>query len=182
MSAQSTESPALSDALLANREALYSSVLRIVGCHHWAEDIVQDAYIKIAETNPAEDIRQPVSYLFRMVRNLAIDKSRRLALEGRYSADEEDAAQVYSPVPGPEQVTLDFNVMQRVTAALNELPDRTRTAFEMYRSGDYTQQKIAKTLGVSPTLVNFLIRDALTHCRSRLRQESELVATRVKRQ
>jgi RNA polymerase sigma-70 factor (ECF subfamily) len=41
-------------------------------------------------------------------------------------------------------------------------------AFEMYRIRGMTQKDIAVTLGVSPTLVNFMIRDAMTHCREAL--------------
>lgn len=44
-------------------------------------------------------------------------------------------------------------------------PKRTRYAFEMYRLHGVPQKDIAKELGVSPTLVNFMIRDALVHCR-----------------
>ena len=40
-----------------------------------------------------------------------------------------------------------------------------RHAFEMYRLHGVPQKDIAKELGVSPTLVNFMIRDALVHCR-----------------
>ncbi|HCL3696784.1 TPA: pyoverdine signaling pathway sigma factor PvdS, partial [Pseudomonas aeruginosa] len=36
---------------------------------------------------------------------------------------------------------------------------------EMYRLHGVPQKDIAKELGVSPTLVNFMIRDALVHCR-----------------
>ncbi len=35
----------------------------------------------------------------------------------------------------------------------------------MYRLHGVPQKDIAKELGVSPTLVNFMIRDALVHCR-----------------
>jgi RNA polymerase sigma-70 factor (ECF subfamily) len=35
----------------------------------------------------------------------------------------------------------------------------------MYRLHGVPQKDIAKELGVSPTLVNFMIRDALLHCR-----------------
>jgi len=159
-------------AFLAYRGALFNTVVPIVGCRHWAEDVVQDAYLKISEAQLAGEIRQPVSYLFRMVRNLAIDRSRRLALEGRYSADEDAATQVISSEPSPEQIAVDRDTLQHLADALEELPERTRIAFEMYRFGDCTQQQIAKALGISPTLVHFLIRDALNHCREKLAQNA----------
>jgi RNA polymerase sigma factor (sigma-70 family) len=155
-------------AFLAYRSALFNTVVPIVGCRHWAEDVVQDVYLKITESGVSGEIHQPVSYLFRMVRNLAIDRSRRLALEGRYNAGDEAANHVLSTEPSPEQITVDRDTLKHLANALEELPERTRMAFEMYRFGDCTQQQIAKQLGVSPTLVHFLIRDALNHCRARL--------------
>ena len=58
-----------------------------------------------------------------------------------------------------------FSTLENIADALTELPSRTRYAFEMYRLHGVPQKDIAKELGVSPTLVNFMIRDALVHCR-----------------
>ena len=43
-----------------------------------------------------------------------------------------------------------------------------RRAFELYRLGGLTQREVADELGISTTLVNFMIRDALTCCRDAL--------------
>ena len=65
----------------------------------------------------------------------------------------------------PETSHINFSTLERIAVALTELPNRTRYAFEMYRLHGVQQKDIAKQLGVSPTLVNFMIRDALVHCR-----------------
>ena len=66
-----------------------------------------------------------------------------------------------------------------IADALTELPQRTRYAFEMYRLHGVPQKDIAKELGVSPTLVNFMIRDALVHCRKVSGNHSDTFARRV---
>jgi hypothetical protein len=53
-------------------------------------------------------------------------------------------------------------------AALQELPERTRQAFELHRIDGVPQREIASQMQVSPTLVNFMVRDAHNHCRSKL--------------
>lgn len=58
--------------------------------------------------------------------------------------------------------------MARISQALDSLPARTRRAFELYRLAGLSQREIASELGVSVTLVNFLIRDALASCRQHL--------------
>ena len=65
----------------------------------------------------------------------------------------------------PETSHINFSTLENIADALTELPSRTRYAFEMYRLHGVQQKDIAKELGVSPTLVNFMIRDALIHCR-----------------
>ncbi len=55
--------------------------------------------------------------------------------------------------------------------ALDELPGRTRTAFEMHRLGGQTLQSVAAKLGISTTLTHQLIHQALAHCLRRLEEE-----------
>ena len=62
---------------LAHRAALIDTAAPIVGCRSRAEDVVQDAYLKLDDDTPG--IRNPLSYMFRLVRNLAIDRARRLS-------------------------------------------------------------------------------------------------------
>lgn len=156
-------------AFFSQRSALINAVAPIVGCRHWAEDVVQDTFVKINQmpSVPA-DIRQPENYLHRMVRNLALDKTRRLTLERQYHTDEEAGVNEPSPVASPEKKLVDIGELQTVANALDELPERTRRAFEMHRIQGMTQKQIADELSVSTTLVNFMIRDALSLCRKRL--------------
>nr|BFE90190.1 hypothetical protein GCM10020185_07260 [Pseudomonas brassicacearum subsp. brassicacearum] len=106
-----------------------------------------------------------LSYLFQIVRNLAIDHYRKQALELKYSGPEEEGLNVVIQGASPETSHINFSTLEHIADALTELPSRTRYAFEMYRLHGVPQKDIAKELGVSPTLVNFMIRDALVHCR-----------------
>ncbi len=55
--------------------------------------------------------------------------------------------------------------------ALAQLPERTQCAFKLYMLEGYSQRDVAKQFGVSPTLVNFMIRGALKHCRDAMNFE-----------
>ena len=68
----------------------------------------------------------------------------------------------------PDSINMHRQTLQMVASALSELPERTRYAFEADRIQGVSQKDIAAKLGVSPTLVNFMIRDALVHCRQRV--------------
>ena len=142
--------------------------MKILGCKERAEDVVQDAYIKILEATSKLDIKQPVSYLFQLVRNLAIDKYRRSSIEERVFADEEEGVDIQSPICTPEMLVSHRQHLSLISDALSTLKDQTRKAFELYLFSGLTQREIAQQLGISPTLVNFMIRDATICCKNAL--------------
>ncbi|WP_187805812.1 sigma-70 family RNA polymerase sigma factor [Aquipseudomonas alcaligenes] len=151
-----------------SRRALVDSAQALLGCRARAEDVVQDAFLKLWESGDQHAIQEPIRYLFRMVRNLAIDRLRRLALEGRYRFDEEPLEELPAPQSTPEQAAIGELEWQRMHQAIGELPERTRTVFTMSQLEGYSQREVATHLNASPTLVHFLLRDALLHCRNRL--------------
>jgi len=151
---------------IENHSKLIKFVSRIAGGKSDAEDIVQDAFFRLSSA--PEAVLSPqvqMSYLFQIVRNLAIDHFRKQSLINRYSSPEEEGMNVPATTATPETTCINQAALTTVAAALQELPDRTRYAFEMYRVHGIPQKEIAKELGVSPTLVNFMIRDALLHCK-----------------
>ena len=156
-------------AFLTHRAALVKSVTSIVGSHSCAEDVVQDGFIKFIEARREGEVRHPVAFLFRTVRNLAVDRWRRLTLEVRTGAGREVPEATQSPVASPEETVIQRDELRTVAAALRELPEPCRRAFALHRVGGYTHEEIAQTLGVSPSMVDKYIRQALTRCRMRLR-------------
>ncbi|EGC98901.1 extracytoplasmic-function sigma-70 factor, partial [Burkholderia sp. TJI49] len=64
----------------------------------------------------------------------------------------------------PEAALLTRDTLRRVWAALDDLPARSRAAFEMVRLREETLQTAARALNVSQTLVHFMVRDAERHC------------------
>ena len=155
-----------------HRHILIDAAQRVLSCRSRAEDVVQDAFLKLWESGDRHNIDDPLRYLFRMVRNLAIDRLRHQALEGRYSADEDLLDELPAPQSGPEQRAIGQLEWQRLQFALGELPERTRTVFTMSQLEGYSQREVASHLCASPTLVHFLLRDALKHCRNRLEPEA----------
>jgi RNA polymerase sigma-70 factor (ECF subfamily) len=89
-------------------------------------------------------------------------------------ADEAGAEHVPSTQGTPEQIAIRLQHLSMVWEVLANLPARTRQAFSLYRLNGLTQREVATRLGVSVTLVNFMIRDAteaLKQCRLRAEPE-----------
>ena len=83
-------------------------------------------------TRPLED---PLSYLYRIVRNVALDGLRQQVSRDHYLLDESAmaAAATADISPSPEAQALHRQELEFVRAALAELPERTRKAVELHR-------------------------------------------------
>ena len=152
------------------RAELVTYAAAIVGCRARAEDVVQDAYLRLDHVATRGPLTQPTGYLFRIVRNLAIDLVRRLAVESRYfdSAVMPETADTATP----ETKLVHATDLQILREALAELPERTQTALAMYRFGGSKFKDIAHCLGISTTLAHTLVHEGLAHCQQRLREQS----------
>lgn len=158
---------------VAHRGSLVEYATRIVGSRAHAEDVVQEAWLRFQAASKERLFDEPLGYLFRIVRNLALDGRRRLALESRLLGDSEnDTASSVAPatVPTPETVALYREELRLLASALAELPKRTRIAVEMHRLGGCTLREIADFLGLSQPSAHKLVMDGIRHCKRRLRR------------
>jgi len=155
---------------MAHRGELVNYANGIIGDRAQAEDVVQEAYLRFSEAASRRLFDEPVSYLYRIVHNLAFDGLRRLSLEGRYMQRdaEQVAAEVPEAKPSPEAELIARQELERVRAALAELPERTLTAFEMHRLRGFKLKEIAQHLGISISMAQFLVVEAVKHCQRRL--------------
>ena len=158
---------ALLSAYQAQRHGLLNLATRVLGCRSRAEDVLQDAFLKLLEGGlKLSRVESPERYLTRLVRNLAIDHLRRLQLEQRYGAAAELADLQPSEI-SPEQTVGGQQAVRQLLDALAELTPRMRRVFKRQLDG-LTQREVATQLGASPALINLILRDTLGHCRIRL--------------
>jgi RNA polymerase sigma factor (sigma-70 family) len=132
-----------------------------------AEDVVQEAYLRFSAAAKDDHIVNPVSYLYRIVRNLALDWARRTSVEApKVAAPVLES--VASDAPSAERILFYRDELRVIADALAELPERTRIAFRMYRLEGRTLQAIADHLGVSVVRAHQLVKEAILHAARRL--------------
>lgn len=147
---------------IEHRGSLVDYATGLVGSRAHAEDLVQEAFIRFAPAQRSgSTVEQPLAYLYRIVRNLALDATRRRALEQRQRQDGPTWWMVPTAPRTPEQELRYRENLGRVERILSELPKDTRVAVEMHRLGGYTLQEVADHLGVSVPTVHRMVRDAL---------------------
>ncbi|WP_026596859.1 sigma-70 family RNA polymerase sigma factor [Methylobacterium sp. 77] len=158
-------------ALIAEQAGLVAYATQILHDRSSAEDVVQEVVLKLCEEPGAETLRgrrveAPLHYLRRMVRNAAIDWARRSIRERcRFVADDQADA-VAAPCTCPQDRLEQCQALKAALAALETTSERTRRVFLAHRIDGVPQTVLARENGVSPTLVNFMIRDGTALCRS----------------
>ena len=135
-----------------------------------AADLTQDTFLRVLASPPSESktVHNPAAYLYRVARNLGIDHQRRERLLRWVDLSSDDFASIADPSPSPETAVYDRQKIQLMRAALQELPERTRTAFELHRIREMTIADVAQQIGLSPSRTWSLIRDAYEHIDTRL--------------
>lgn len=153
---------------LAHRVELVDYATRIVGDRARGEDVVQEAFLRFRSTAADRPLDEPLGYLRRIVRNLAIDWTRRLSNERRTFDDGAEHAAVADDSPSQEAALVARDELRIVMAAMAELPERTRVALTMHRFDGCKLREIAAHLGISVALAHALVFEGLEHCRRRL--------------
>ena len=150
-----------------HRGSLLNYATGIVRDRAGAEDVVQEAYLRFSSAADSGQIVNPVRYLYRIVRNLALDSVRRRSVEIPKAAAPVMES-IASEAPSAERILYYRDELRVITDAIAELPERTRIAFRMYRLEGRTLQSIADHLGVSVVRTHQLVKEAILHAARRL--------------
>ena len=156
---------------MAHRDSLVNYANGIVGDPAHAEDVVQEAWLRFGAATRGRRLEEPVGYLYRIVRNLAIDSYRRRVREERTVEPGAEAAvrETADDSPSPEAAASARDELRLLREAMAELPERTRIALEMRRFGGCKLKEIAAHLGISVTVAHDIIADGIAYCRRRVR-------------
>lgn len=159
----------LGEVFITRQSDLRAIAFRIVGRADVVDDVMQDAYIKLVEGVCAREVLNPFGYCCQVVRNMAFDHCRSRVVEVGIIMPTLDGN--LPDVAGDRHADAGIDerrLLEWVEDVLAALPPRTRLVFELYRLQGKTQREIGKMVGVSATLVNFMIKDvmkALAACR-----------------
>jgi len=117
------------------------------------DDIVQEAYCRLAALESVAHIVNGRAYFFRMTRNIAIEKIRRARVVRIDCITEIDALNVVDEGPSPERVVASRRELGRVRQLIEGLPERCRQIFTLRRIHGLSQKETAARLGISENVV-----------------------------
>lgn len=140
-----------------------------------AEDLAQDVFERVLRTLESGPIRNADSYVFKVAINLLRDRARntrRRGVEEPLPADTvAEFADALAVDLSPERVVLGERTLEEVLAALNELSERTRAMFYLYRLENLKIREIAEIYAISASAVEKQVGKALLHLTRRLQRK-----------
>jgi RNA polymerase sigma-70 factor (ECF subfamily) len=126
-----------------------------------ADDVAQDACVRALDLPAPQNVRDPIRYLFRIARNLVIDRRRKRAREALLSESLAVIEYGSSEPADPERILAGKQDLARVLAAIDSLPPRCRQAFTLHRFGGLSYAAIARQMGISASMVEKHIAEAM---------------------
>ena len=121
----------------AHHERLYRAIYLIVGNGHEAEELMQDAFLRVLER--WDRIDNPEGYLYRCALNATRSRFRRLSYAAKRTLTPGD----------PEDPFAAADLRDEMVRALRALPERQRAALVLLDLLDYRSEDAAAILGIT---------------------------------
>lgn len=147
---------------IAERRSLAAYLTGRTGCAATADDLLQDAWLKLCRAQSDETVGNPLAYLRRMATNLAIDDARASARRLLDPIEIEVLLEIADEAPNAEQTASDAQQLQRLVEAIDELPNRRRALFVAARIEGVPHRTLAERFGVSVRTVELEIHPPWT--------------------
>jgi RNA polymerase sigma-70 factor (ECF subfamily) len=131
------------------RNKLYRFALRITGCVHDAEDVVQEVLEKVWKTpqEQSELVRNWEAWCMTLTRNRSLDKSRSNSL--RRTSDLDGVAEHEGHFITPEARAEQMDMASLVKRRMEDLPEKQRLVMHLRDIEGLTYDEIAQTLDIT---------------------------------
>ncbi len=147
--------PDLAAVFAAEEGPLLRYGFGLVGRREVAEDLVQDAFLRLHEH--WGEVTNPRAWLFRCVRNLALNHLR----DHRREVDEEAGRGAVARTPAPDAAVGRMEAVGTLRLLVAELPDEDRRLIALKYEEDLKYRQISERTGMSIGNVGYRLHHAL---------------------
>ena len=125
------------------------------------QDVAQDACVKAFEIKEPGSVREPLSYVMRIARNLFLDRRRQERRDAAVRSQLGVASPPAVAPADPERLLAGKQELQRALDAIDDLPPRCREAFTLHRFEGLSYAAIARRMKISNGTVEKHIAEAM---------------------
>lgn len=124
---------------------MFMICLRYTRCNDDAQDVLQEAFIKIYNNRESYDIERPIGAWIKTI----VIRSALNYIKEQYRFQLTDDDTFFDHQVHDEIVPEENDTKARLLAILNKLPDGYRTVFNLYTIDNLTHKEIAEYLGIT---------------------------------
>ncbi len=139
--------------------------------HADVDDLVQEVFLRLTRRGDLNDVANLEGYIFQMAANILRDRLRQRFTHRTGDHEPLDDQQIEGAAFSPERVLLGRESVDRLRAALLELPQRTREVFFLGRIEGMPYAEIVTRLGISLSAVNKHMAKAMLFIMERMKDE-----------
>lgn len=154
---------AIEELFAALESSLLSYALRLAGERSVAEDIVQEAFMKLHAQ--FDQIREPRRWLYRTVHNLALNQRRQAGKIVPFDPPAENgvsaASDTADPAPLPDEQIARWEGIGLVRLSLKALDTRSRELIRLKFNEELSYKEIGARTGLKAGHVGYLLHHAL---------------------
>ena len=151
------------------RPALIAFFRRRVADSADAEDLAHDTLVRVMAADVTGDQMQD-GYVFRTAQNLLIDRARRQKIRNSHARSEALAGHDLFEID-PERALQGREEVAHLIEVLEQLPERTRSIFFLYRLENMSQSEIGETFGISASAVKQQVAKVMATLAKKMRDE-----------
>ncbi len=124
---------------------MFMICLRYTRCNDDAQDVLQEAFIRIYNKRSSFDVERPIGPWIKTI----VIRTALNYIKENYRFDLTSDESYFDRASVEEIVEEDQDLKAKLLAVLNKLPDGYRTVFNLYTIDNLTHKEIAQYLGVS---------------------------------
>jgi RNA polymerase sigma factor (sigma-70 family) len=142
--------------VLPHEAAVRAWLRRWTGRAQDIDDVIQEAYSRLASLDSVAHIGSGRAYLFQTTRNIVLEQVRRSKIIRIDNVTDMGSLSIVDEAPPLDRVVAGARELQRVEHLINQLPVKCRRVFVLRRIHGVPQREIAGMLGISESAVEKL--------------------------
>jgi len=167
---RSSQPGSIEELFYSLESPLLHYALRLTGSRSTAEDVVQEAFMKLHAQYDA--VAQPRRWLYRTTHNLALNQRRAaskiLPLNPRSPDEDATLHETADPLPLPDEQIARWEAIGQVRLSLESLDPRSREVIRLKFHEDLSYKEISQRTGLKVGHVGYLLHHALKNIAAEL--------------
>jgi RNA polymerase sigma factor (sigma-70 family) len=139
--------------VLPHEAAVRAWLRRWTGRDQDIDDVIQEAYCRLAAMDDVTHVGNGRAYLFQTTRNIVLEQVRRSKIVRIDNVTDMSSLAVVDEAPPMDRVVSGVRELQRVERLIERLPAKCRQVFILRRIHGVSQREIGRMLGLTQATV-----------------------------